>query len=457
MTCIKSTNILKYNQATPRYTSYPTAPYFKGITDSSNHDKWLNNINNNDSLSLYIHIPFCPQLCWYCGCTTKITQRYAPVEDYLHLVLREIDILADKITHNPHVTHLHFGGGSPGILRACDFERLIEKVKQRFTMSSSAEIAIELDPREIKPHKIQCYARNGVNRVSLGTQDFNDATLAAINRQQSFELSKDAIDLCRAHGIQNVNMDLLYGLPHQSSDTITQTMQQVVSLQPDRISFFGYAHVPWVKKHMRLIPDDTLPNTKQRHDICMTGSNILQKHGYQTIGIDHFAKPNDPLSIAANNHTLKRNFQGYTTDKADHLIGIGASSISRFKQGYIQNNSAIPLYKEAILSGALPAQKYYEFSGHDLICADIIERLMCDFEINLIKICQKFDADISLFNHVWPQLALYKSDSLLNFDKATGRIKIQKTEPHIVRLVCALFDEYTQTSSAAQPKHSQTI
>lgn len=448
-------NILKYDRLVPRYTSYPTAPHFKAMNDEALYQNLLMALPDNSSLSLYLHVPFCTKMCWYCGCHTKITQRYNPVEEYSQLMMREIELIADAIPKQHHIMNIHFGGGSPGILRPNDFENMMEQIHQHFHVHQNAEIAIEIDPRGLSEANVIAYAKAGVNRISLGVQDFDDKVLESVNRQQPFELSETAVNLCRKHGINQFNFDLLYGLPHQTPQIMKETIEKALSLDPDRISLFGYAHVPWMKKHMRLIDETSLPDKNMRYDLFETGSDLLEKAGYLSIGIDHFAKIGDSMSIAAQNETLHRNFQGYTTDRTDALIGIGASSIGKMPLGYVQNAVDMPHYREAILAGKLAVQKFCPISLQDKLHGSVIERLMCDFKVDLGSECIQAGFPENYLDKYLSDLEDFKNDELIEITN-NRHISIKPSAKHIVRIVCSVFDEYMAKISDT-PRHAKAI
>lgn len=443
MSCNLRDNILKFDRAVPRYTSYPTAPNFKTIKNGENQCPM---VNDGEVVSLYIHIPFCPKMCWYCGCNTKITKKYDPVSDYVALLLKEINLIKNHQNHGLNVSHIHFGGGSPGMLSSQDFKKIMTSIVSQFNVLPEAEIAIELDPRGVTEDRVQSYAKMGVNRVSLGTQDFNDDVLKAVNRAQPFQLSYDAVNLFRAYGIDHFNLDLIYGLPHQTPEKMKHTIDLALSLDPDRISLFGYAHVPWIKKHMRLIDEETLPGKSLRLDLFETGAGILEGCGYVPIGIDHFTKPDDSMALALKQKNLKRNFQGYTTDQSDVMVGIGVSSIGKTRDAYFQNYGDMPAYREAIESGKLPLAKSCDLTDQDKIRAEIIECIMCDFEINLSNYEGDYTDEINSLN-------VYQDQGFLDINGAT--INIHKQARPIARLVCAVFDRYLPPE--IQKRHSRAI
>ncbi len=313
-------------------------------------------------------------------------------------------------------------------------------------MVDDAEIAIEIDPREITEDKVEAYAKTGINRVSLGSQDFNDDVLDAVNRQQPFELSQNAINLFRKHGINQFNIDLIYGLPHQSADKMKNTINLALTLDPDRVSLFGYAHVPWMKKHMRLIDENALPDKELRLDLFETGAKMLEDNGYVAIGIDHFTKPDDTMATAFKNKKLRRNFQGYTTDQSNIMIGIGASSIGKTNEGYFQNHPDMPLYTKAIDENKLPLAKFCPITETDKIRGQIIERIMCDFEIDLANYPGDYTTQIQSLKH-------YEDKGILTINGTS--IKIDYNARPIARIVASVFDEYLPASF--ENKHSKAI
>lgn len=447
--------ILSYDRLVPRYTSYPTAPHFKPLEYDAKYRQLLSTFPENANLSLYLHVPFCSKMCWYCGCHTKITERYAPVEDYAHLMLREIDMVADAICPSHSVQNIHFGGGSPGLLRGCDFGKIMSKIRSKFHMGASPEIAIEIDPRGVTESRVAVYAASGVNRISLGVQDFDDKVLEAVNRVQPYELSQQAVELFRKYGITKFNFDLLYGLPYQTTANMEETIDKALLLDPDRISLFGYAHVPWMKKHMRMINEGALPDNNARYDLFETGAQRLQEAGYVAIGIDHFAKRDDSMTLALHQKRLHRNFQGYTTDATDALIGIGASSIGKFPDGYIQSAVAMPHYKDAILSGRFAAQKYCPLTREDKLRADIIEKIMCHFKVNLGDICVFHGYPKNYLDYKLSELQEFIDDKLVVITHERT-IHINPLARQLVRVICSIFDEYMQ-KTLDTPRHAKAI
>ncbi|MCB9983699.1 MAG: oxygen-independent coproporphyrinogen III oxidase [Rhodospirillales bacterium] len=457
MRCNLRETMLKLDRPVPRYTSYPTAPHFQPLEDEQLYPQMLADLPEGARLSLYLHVPFCPKMCWYCGCHTKVTQRYAPVEDYAHLMMREIEILADALGSRGHkISHIHFGGGSPGMLRARDFAFVMDRVRENFTVEAGAEIAIEIDPRELTEGRVAAYAKNGVNRISLGVQDFDNTVLESVNRPQPFELSAQAVEWFRAQGIERINMDLLYGLPHQSPETMVATIEKAISLNPDRLALFGYAHVPWMKKHMRLIDENALPDKTMRFDLFEAGAQTLEHAGYIPVGIDHFAKKDDALVRASKEGRLRRNFQGYTDDAADALIGIGASSIGFLPGGYVQNAVDMPVYRERVLAGKLTVAKYCPIDDEDRLHAGVIERLMCDFGVDVGAQCAAYGF---AQEHLDSEIEAVVRYADLGFIEIDGRrLKMNPKARMMVRIIASVFDAYIPNVDALAPqRHSKAI
>lgn len=432
----------KYAAPVPRYTSYPTAPHFSPRVGDAQYVSWLGSLPDRATLSLYVHMPFCHELCWYCGCNTKATRRYAPVAGYLHSLESEIANVAALVPRDHRVTHLHWGGGSPNILSAADIVALAEALRSAFDVAETAEFAVEIDPRHMDAMKAEAFARAGVNRVSVGVQDFDAAVQAAIGRQQSFEATRDAIAAVRGRGIASVNIDLMYGLPHQTQASVERTIDQVLVLDPDRIAVFGYAHLPDRMKHQRLMPPDALPDAGERLAQADRIGRRLEADGYVRVGLDHFAKPGDPLASGG----IARNFQGYTTDTADALIGIGASAIGRLPQGYVQNAVAVADYDRRIRCYGLATAKGLSLGDDDKVRGAAIERLMCDLTFSAGSLRRKFGAAADP--------VIREAEALIETDEhglvartADGFVVTDQGRPFI-RSICARFDAYLRRSVA---------
>jgi oxygen-independent coproporphyrinogen-3 oxidase len=416
----------------PRYTSYPTAPHFSEAVGETECRRWLRSLPDGEPVSIYLHIPFCREMCWYCGCHTSVTRRRAPVSRYVATLAREIEVVAAAIGRRLTVGHVHWGGGSPTLLAAGDVALLHGALKQRFTLDSTAESAIEIDPRTLSPELATAFGRAGVNRASLGVQSFDPKVQVAINRIQSFETTAAAVEMLRERGIPTINFDLVYGLPFQTVQSCLGTVEQALRLQPDRLAVFGYAHVPSFKAHQRKIDEAALPGPAERHEQAAAIARALTSEGYHQIGLDHFALPGDSLAIAAEAGMLHRNFQGYTTDPCRTLIGFGASAIGRLPNGFVQNATRIPDYERRVAGGQLGTIRGYELSADDRRRASIIEQLMCDYR-----------ADISGFEVAVSEL---ETEGLI---RRTGDvIEVAEDARPLVRAVAAAFDAKLHGSTA---------
>jgi len=441
----------RYGAPVPRYTSYPTAPHFHPGVTAADYRAWLGQIGVDDSLSLYLHIPFCAEMCWYCGCHTKVVRRYNPIADYLTLLEREIDLVAQAIPSRPRVSQIHWGGGTPTMLSPEDFLALTERLRDRFAFDGATEIAVEIDPRGLSMDKAAALADAGVTRASLGVQDFNPAVQAAINRIQPYDQIAGAVTALRAVGISAINLDLMYGLPKQSIEDVVRTVDQAVALEPDRLAVFGYAHVPWMKRHQQMIEEADLPGPFERLEQSEATAERLIAQGYRRIGLDHFARPEDPMTRALDAGALRRNFQGYTTDAADHLLGFGASAIGALAQGYLQNAVPFRAYGDTIGAGELAVARGLRLDADDLLRRAVIERLMCDLVVDLDAV-QDADALRQDFAAELKALAPLAEDGLIRINDR--RIEVTETGHPFVRAVCARFDGYL---GAGEARHSRAV
>ncbi len=429
----------------PRYTSYPTAPNFHDGVGAAAYRQWLEAIEPGATISLYLHVPFCAAMCWYCGCHTTVAKSYAPIANYAALLAREIDMVAAAIPFRPHVSHIHWGGGTPNMMSGEDLQQVSARIAERFELDQEAEIAAELDPRTLDAEKIGALAGCGIKRASIGVQDLDPRVQLALNRRQPYEMTASAVELLRDHGIRRINTDLIYGLPYQTLGSIDKTISQVVSLAPDRIALFGYAHVPWMKPHQRRIAEEALPDAQTRAALYTAASDQLAGRGYCRIGIDHFARPEDPLALAAANGTLHRNFQGYTTDDAPLLIGFGASAIGAFPQGYIQNDATIAGWRASIAAGRFAARRGRALSDDDRLRRAIIERLMCDLSVDLHLECSRRGVDPEAFA---PECARIDAMAASGLGWREGwRLGVAEHDRPLVRSVCAIFDKYLDHGS----------
>ncbi|MEI9988840.1 MAG: oxygen-independent coproporphyrinogen III oxidase [Rhizomicrobium sp.] len=424
----------------PRYTSYPTAPHFHAGVDAAVYRGWLEALDPAAPLSLYVHIPFCDTLCWFCGCHTRVVNTYSPLAGYLDLLLREIGLVADALGARRRVTHIHWGGGSPTMLRPADMRRLNAFLRERFDVAPDAEFAIEIDPRGFTPELSRALADIGVTRASIGVQDFDPAVQRAINRIQDFETTAKCVSLLRGDGIDKLSIDLIYGLPHQTAEGLWNTIDQVLTLDPDRLAIFGYAHVPGFKKHQELIPQSALPGLKERFAQAEAAREQLLAAGYVAVGLDHFAKPGDPMAVAKAEGTLARNFQGYTTDTAPALIGFGASSIGSLPQGYVQNLTDVPAWRAALLKVELPVARGVALTEEDRIRREVIERLMCDLEVDLAAVARRYGRAPAMFADALADLQSQARDGIVQVDG--WYVRVPDAWRPAIRIVCAAFDTY---------------
>ncbi|WP_169542834.1 oxygen-independent coproporphyrinogen III oxidase [Sneathiella aquimaris] len=442
----------KYDAPVPRYTSYPTAPHFQPMEDGEEYGGWLQTLNRDTALSLYLHVPFCRQMCWYCGCNTKISQKDEPIAQYAAALRAELATVIKALPGRFKVSHVHWGGGTPSILAPDDFTSIMNMINTYFDYSENAERAIEIDPRTLDASVVEAMVAGGINRASLGVQDFNINVQRAINRVQSFETTKAAVDSLRVNGIERLNFDLMYGLPLQTVEDVRKTVALSHSLEPDRIALFGYAHVPWMKKHMRLINDADLPGTSERIAQAKAAADALLELGYVQIGLDHFARADDDMSLALKNGELQRNFQGYTTDSSDALIGIGASSIGKLPQGYVQNITSIPDYERRVLNNGFAISKGVAVSTDDKMRREIIERLMCDLAVDLAEVANRYNVTPEYLDDELLRLRSFEEDGLI--DISGRKILVLEEGRYLVRTICAVFDTYLGNGPG---KHSRAV
>ena len=440
--------IAVYDRPVPRYTSYPTAPHFHEGVDAGVMADWLQGLAPEAPLSLYLHVPFCQQMCWYCGCNTQIVARHKPIADFADTLVAEIARIGDMLKAGGHqriVSSIHFGGGTPNSLDADEFERIMAALAHHFALEPDLDLAIELDPRTVSDEFLAAMRRVGVNRASLGVQDFDPVVQAAVNRVQPFDLVKDCVAKLRANGIRSLNLDLIYGLPFQSVSGLRRTVTQAVELAPDRIALFGYAHVPWMKPHQRLLDEASLPDAYARFRQFEAAAQALAAADYARIGLDHFAKPGDSLRVARDNHTLKRNFQGYTVDRADALIGFGPSAISALPQGYIQNAPDHAPWARAVGEGRLAVVKGVAVTDEDRRRRAIIEQIMCYGTVDLAAF--HFDPAL-VMPALWPLI----EDGLVHLNGSD--LTVTERGLPFQRVVAAAFDAYLAPEAK---RHSRAV
>ncbi len=436
--------LIKYNKPVPRYTSFPTAAQFQADFKVAKLKTHLTTLNKQQPISLYIHIPYCHSLCHYCGCHTKIVHSEAPITSYIRSLLQEIKLFAEQMSDQLPVSRIHFGGGSPNYAPVSDLTRLLETLSDHFAISSTTELHIECDPRLLDPIKIRAYASLGFTHISLGVQDFNPDVQQAINRTQPYDLIARHIENIYQSGIRSCNFDIMIGLPKQTTSSIKKTAEQVLQLHPSSIAVFPYAHVPWMKKHQKLMEKFDLPDTISRFQMSQLIADQLTHAGYCPIGIDHFALKEEGLWQAQEQGCLHRNFQGYTDDQANVLIGFGLSAISQFPDMYVQNTTSASIYHQMIAKSELPVVKGLCLSKEDQRRRDLIENIMCYFKIDFEDFPDIHLPDDKL-------LPLYQ-DGII--DMTQKRLQITKKGKPLTRIVASCFDPYFQQEAR---RHSSAV
>jgi oxygen-independent coproporphyrinogen-3 oxidase len=448
--------VARYDGRAPRYTSYPTAPHFGPAVTAGVYARWLGELPEETPLSLYLHVPFCDRLCLYCGCNTSVVRLESSHRAYAALLMREIDHVARLIGRRATVSHVHWGGGTPTSLPADGLIAIMDRLKQRFAVAADAEIAIEIDPTSLPPDRRQALGPMGVTRISLGVQDLEPSVQRAIGRLQSYEETKACADAARDLGVGSLNLDLIYGLPLQTEEGVVRTARRALDLRADRVAVFGYAHVPWMKRHQALIREEHLPCAVDRYRQLKAIHRVLtQEGGYVAVGLDHYALPSDAMTKAASERRLKRSFQGYTTDTAPALVGFGASSIGSLPQGYVQNAPTAAAYAKEIGAERLATARGIALSVDDRLRRGLIERVMCDLEVDLDAVAAEYRADSGPLKAAASDgMPRFEEDSLASWDGR--RIAVSERGRPFVRSIAALFDVYLARQSDT-PRHSRAV
>jgi len=439
--------IKKYDKAGPRYTSYPTAPMFHGGIGAGDYEATLKRVASDDApLSLYIHIPFCNTVCYYCGCNKIVTKQYKRAAPYLDLLLKEIDHVADVMGDTKRsVTQLHFGGGTPTFMNNDQMRAIMAKLRERFhfVAKDEGEFSIEIDPRECDEDTVRVLEEIGLNRMSMGVQDFDPIVQKAVNRIQSKEETLRVLNEARAHGFESMNIDLMYGLPHQTVETFNATLDTIIAFSPDRIALFNYAHLPHMFMPQRRIDETSIPSPQEKLNILEHSINKLLDAGYVFIGMDHFAKPEDELTIAQQQGKLYRNFQGYSTQADCDLIGLGVTSIGYVGGGFFQNKKEMDAYAETVEAGEFPVFRGYILSDEDHLRRQVIMRLMCDFSLDYKQFETQFD--INFKEHFADGLADLQEMSADNLvELRDNGLTVLPAGRLLIRNVAMVFDEYLQ-------------
>lgn len=445
------TLIARYARPVPRYTSYPTAPHFAALPEAA-YGEWLAALPAGKAVSLYLHVPFCHALCHFCGCHTTVARKFAPVAAYAATLRAEIALLARAIGRRLVVRHLHWGGGTPTMLGVAELAETMRVLAQHFSFAEDAEIAIEIDPRALSGAMVKALAKIGVTRASLGVQDFDPLVQQAVNRWQPFAVVAEAVAALRGIGVAGINFDLMYGLPHQTAAGAAETAARALELAADRLAVFGYAHVPWMKRHQALLSEAALPDACARYRQQQAMARVLTDAGYVAIGLDHFARPEDALAAAAAARHLRRSFQGYTTDAAPALLGIGASAIGALPEGYVQNAAAIPLWRAAVDAGRLPVARGIRLSAEDRLRRAVIEEIMCHLAVDLAAIAARHATSPARL--VAPSLPAFAADGLIRWDGS--RLEVTARGRPFLRTIASAFDAYYRPEPEL-PRYSRGI
>ncbi|MBI9072020.1 MAG: oxygen-independent coproporphyrinogen III oxidase [Melioribacteraceae bacterium] len=450
--------IKKYDKPGPRYTSYPTAPQF---TENFSQGTYLDEIiktnhgENLPDLSLYFHLPYCDTLCYFCGCNMLISTDRDRIQKYISYLKEEIKILKKFLLSKREVAQIHWGGGTPTHLLPDEIADLKSFINESFTIKENSEQSCEIDPRELTFEHLESLKKNGFNRISMGVQDFNEKVQKAVNRIQSEEITRQVVEWVRKLEFESINLDLMYGLPHQTISEFEKTVDSIIDMNPDRIALFNYAHVPWMKKHMNLIKEEDLPLPEEKLDILKMSAEKLISAGYVFIGMDHFAKPDDELSIALREKKLYRNFQGYSTNAGTDLYALGITSISQHGRIYAQNYKTEKEYYSSLDKGELPVFKGYLLTEDDLLRRHVITKIMCDFELDYNSVSEKFKINFEdYFSNGLKKLEQFEKDGLLVF----GNKKFTVTDMGrlLIRNIAMNFDGFIERKED-KAKYSRTV
>lgn len=450
----------RYDKPGPRYTSYPTAPRFStdfGSEEFTAEIERTNEAENPTDLSLYFHLPFCDTLCYFCGCTMIITHNRDRIDDYLDYLIEEIKLISHHLKAGRKVAQLHWGGGTPTYLVPDQIRRVFTAIREHFQFHDDAEIGVEIDPRGLTDEHLDALKEVGFNRASMGVQDFELKVQEAVNRLQSEELTRWAFDGLRMRDFESINLDLIYGLPFQTTDSFERTLDRIIDIAPDRLAVFNYAHVPWMKKHQRVIKEETLPKPSEKLNILKNTIEKLTSVDYVYIGMDHFAKPEDSLTQALYEKKLYRNFQGYSTKAGCDLYALGLSSISQLNDAYAQNIKDIQNYCRAIEQGKLATERGYRLDEDDHLRRYVITRLMCDFELDKMDVEEKYNIDFdTYFENELFELEPLIFDGLIEF--SNGTITVTEMGHLLIRNVAMVFDRHLKEMKAnVTPMFSKTV
>ena len=434
----------KYAKAGPRYTSYPTAPLFSDEFKEKDFGRIIEGTNDTETpaeLSLYIHLPFCKSVCYFCGCNVIFTKDKNLADEYIDYLEKEVKMIAAKQKPGRKVSQLHWGGGTPTFLTTDQMRRVQKILKENFTFADDIESGVEIDPREASDEHIKTLKEIGFNRISMGIQDFDPKVQEAVHRLQTEELSRHVIKKCREENFESINIDLIFGLPHQTVQSFEKTVDKIIEINPDRMAVFNFAYVPWMKPVQKMIKEEDLPTAEEKFKILKMVIEKFSEAGYVYIGMDHFAKPDDELFVAQEDKTLYRNFQGYTTKAGCDLYGLGVTSIGQVGNSYVQNEKELPDYYKAIDEGRLPTERGYELNEDDLLRRAVITRIMCDFELEFADIEKEFSINFKeYFALELSELAPLAEDKLLTL--SDKKIVVSDLGRILIRNIAMVFDIY---------------
>jgi oxygen-independent coproporphyrinogen-3 oxidase len=449
----------KYNRPGPRYTSYPTAVQFGPGLTADEYAEEIRSTNQGDNLpdlSLYFHLPFCKSLCYFCGCTMLITHNPDRIGAYLETLAKEIRTIGAMTSPKRKVVQLHWGGGTPSYLSTEQTATMVGLIKDNFTFADDAEVGVEIDPRNLPDDYFRVIRELGFNRVSFGIQDFNEKVQKAVNRVQPEALNRWVVSQSHELGFDSVNIDLIYGLPHQTTDSFNETIDKVVELDPDRLAVFNYAHVPWLKRHQRVIPEDKLPSAGERLRLLKLAIERLTDAGYTYLGMDHFAKADDDLTVAARNGVLHRNFQGYTTHGEAEIYAMGMSSISQLKNVYAQNEKDENKYRERVDRGEIPTVAGYRLNADDQVRRFVIMQIMCNNVVRKDDVRDRYGVDFDgYFTDSLDKLGEFAGDDLLEL--LPDRLQVSEEGRLVIRNIAMAFDNHLERDSGRGPTYSRTV
>ena len=447
----------KYSRPGPRYTSYPTAPEFSESFTQEDLKEYFKNQDSSRNLSLYVHLPFCRSACYFCGCNVIFTSKEDKKVRYLEYLQKELNILKQHLNTSRKVTQMHFGGGTPTFFSPEQLEEVISMIKEVFpNFSTDAEISCEVDPRYFTKEHMDVLKAGGFNRLSFGVQDLNEEVQKTIHRIQPYETTQNVMNIAREAGIKSINIDLIYGLPHQNKKTFHETIEKVIKLNPDRLAVFNYAHVPWLMKTMRKFDESTFAPPSEKLEILKDTIEFFTTNGYKMVGMDHFAKPEDELFKAIEKGELHRNFQGYTTKGGADLIGIGVTSIGNGVDYYAQNFKDLKQYEAAIDNGDLPIFKGYKLSDDDILRQYVIMELMSNFSLNIKRVEENFKIDFNeYFDDAIEALNEFVEAELVEITE--DKIEVSQTGTMLIRNICMPFDAYLNKIPENKRRFSKTI